>query len=143
MQSDLSHWKNQSSFELLSLDNILKNWHYPKNEKCHVWSKLLDLAIQFLHDCYLQWKRYSKSFILISCTFATFPALEIKKLVVVDKILWRFGIILHIWLINHFFIYFMQWLAFYTKWLKFCTRKFRIQYVCIDSKTIHQRIIFH
>ena len=37
-----------------------------------------------------------KIFILNSCTLSIFPALEIKKLVFVGKILWLFDIILHI-----------------------------------------------
>ena len=46
---------------------------------------------------------YSKCFTLNSCTFSIFHALEIKKLVLVGKILWRFDIILHIWLIHFLF----------------------------------------
>ena len=50
---DLSNWKNQSSFEVLSLVNILMNGHCLKNVKDHVQWKLLHVAIQFLHDCHL------------------------------------------------------------------------------------------
>ena len=62
--------------------------------------KLLYGVIQFLHDRHLQWNCYSKSLILNSCTLSIFPALEIKKLVLLGKMLWRFNIIFHIWLIN-------------------------------------------
>ena len=44
---------------------------------------------------------YSKNVILNSCTFSIFPALEIKKLV--GKILQRFDIISHIWIIHLLF----------------------------------------
>ena len=51
---DLSNWKNQSSFDVLSLDNILSNGYCLKNAKVHVHWKLLHVAIPFLHDCDLQ-----------------------------------------------------------------------------------------
>ena len=100
---DLSNWKNKSSFEILSLDDILINEHYPENVKYHFCWKLLLVAVLFLRDCHLQWNSYSKSFILNSRTLSIFPALEKKKLVFVGKILWRFNIMLHLWLINLFF----------------------------------------
>ena len=50
---DLSNWKNQSTFEVFSLDNVLRNWHCLKNAKDHVQLKLLPVAIQFLHECHL------------------------------------------------------------------------------------------
>ena len=62
-----------------------------------------DFAIQFLHDCHLQWSSYLKSFSLNSCTFPIFSALDIKKLVLVGKILWRFNKALHLWLIYFLF----------------------------------------
>ena len=105
---DLSNWRNKNSFEMLSLDNILMNGHYLKNVKYHVCKKLIHVAIQFLHDCHLRWSGYLKSFIF---NFFSFPALEIKKLVFVDKILWRFDIILQIWLIHLFFMKY-SWLIF-------------------------------
>ena len=40
---------------------------------------------------------------LNSPTLSIFPALEIKKLALVGKILWRFDIIWHIWLIHLIF----------------------------------------
>ena len=92
--SDLSNWKNKSSFEILSLNNILINGHYLKNIKHHVCWKLLHTAIKFLHDCHLQWNSYSQSFILSSSTLSIFPALEIMKLVFLGKILRRFDVTL-------------------------------------------------
>ena len=103
-QFGLSNWKNKNSFEILSVDNILINGHYFENVKYHVCWKLLLVAIQFLYDCHLQWNSYSKSFIFNCCTISVFPALEIKKLVFIGKIFWRFDIIWHIWLIHSFFI---------------------------------------
>ena len=40
----LSNWKNKSSFEILSLDNILINGHYLENVIYHVRWKLLHLG---------------------------------------------------------------------------------------------------
>ena len=53
--------------------------------------------------CHLQWNSYSKSLILNFRTLSIFPAPEIKKVVIVGKILWSFETILHIWLIYLFF----------------------------------------
>ena len=50
---DLSNWKNKSSVEILSLDNILINGHYLENVKYNVRCNLLHAATQFLHDCHL------------------------------------------------------------------------------------------
>ena len=41
----LCNWMNQSNFELLSLENILINGHYPKNTKQRFGWKLLYLRI--------------------------------------------------------------------------------------------------
>ena len=49
-------------------------------EQYYVRWKLVYGAIQFLHDCYLQWSSYSENFILNFCTPSNFPDLEIKKL---------------------------------------------------------------
>ena len=46
---------------------------------------------------------YAKSLILKFCTLSIFPALGIEKVVFVNKMLWRFNIILHIKLNNLFF----------------------------------------
>ena len=64
-------------------------------EQYYVRWKLVYGAKQFLHDCYLQWNSYSKSFIFNFCTFSNFPALEIKKIALVGKILWRFDIMVN------------------------------------------------
>ena len=77
-------------------------WTYLKNAKYHIRWKLLHAAIYFFHDCHLQWNNHSKKFILNSWTLSNFPALEIKKLVFVGEMLWRFDIVLHIWLIYLF-----------------------------------------
>ena len=74
-----------------------------KNTKYHVQCKLLDVAIQFLHNCHLQWNSYSKSFILNSCTFSIFPAFEKKNFAFVGKILGCFKIILH-YTVNSFVV---------------------------------------
>ena len=140
---DLSNWNNNSSFEILSLDNIFINGHYLKNVECHVHWKLQHVAIQYLHDCHLQWNSYSKSFNLNSCTLSIFPAPEIKKLFV-GKILRRFDTVLHIWLIHLYFsLDIPVMIKFHTKWLKFCTRKCLMQYICIDSMMVHQGKITH
>ena len=78
---DLTNQKNKSSFEILSLNNILINRHCLENVKIHVCWKimLLYIVILFLHECHLQWNTYSKGFILNFCTLSTFPALEVKK----------------------------------------------------------------
>ena len=94
-QFDLRNSKVKSTFEVLSLDNILIKWHYLKNVRYQVWWKLLGVAAQFLLDCYLQWNGYSEKFTLNSCTFS--------KLVPVGEILWRFGMILLVWLIHFLF----------------------------------------
>ena len=98
---DLSNWKNLRSLAILLLDNILINGYSPKRAEYHVRWKLVHLGIQFLY-CHLEWNSYSKSFIFNSCTLSFFPVLEIKKLAFVGKILWRFDIIFHIWLIHLF-----------------------------------------
>ena len=46
---------------------------------------------------------YAKGLILKFCTLSIFPALGIQKVVFVNKMLWRFDIILHIKLNNLFF----------------------------------------
>ena len=61
-QFDLRNSKVKSTFEVLSLDNILIKWHYLKNVRYQVWWKLLGVAAQFLLDCYLQWNGYSEKF---------------------------------------------------------------------------------
>ena len=61
-----------------------------ENAKYHARWKQLHVTIQFLHGCHLLWSSYSKSLISNSCTFSIFPALEMKKLVLLGKILWRF-----------------------------------------------------
>ena len=62
--------------------------------------KLPHVAIQFLHDYHLEWKNFLKSFILNSCTLSIFPTLEIKKLVFVGKMLWRFNITFIAYMVN-------------------------------------------
>ena len=57
----------------------------------------------FLYDCHPQWNSYSKNFILNSRKPSIFPALDIKKLDIVGKTLWRLNIILDICLIYLFF----------------------------------------
>ena len=76
-----------------SMDNYLKNAKY-----CLRW-RLHYVIIEYLYDCYPHWNSYSKSFIFNSCTLLIFPALEMKRLVLVGKILWRFDTLLYIWLI--------------------------------------------
>ena len=100
---DLSNWKNKSSFKVLLQDNILIIEHYVKKFKHHIWWKLLYITIPFLYDCHIQWNRHLKSLILNSCVLSTFPALEIKKPVLVHKIIWGFYIILHMLLIQLLF----------------------------------------
>ena len=75
-------------FEILSLYNILINWHYLKKGKYHVRWKLINVAIQFLYDYHLKWNSYSKSFILNSWTLSVFSTPGMKKLVLFNKILW-------------------------------------------------------
>ena len=94
---DLCNWMNHSSFEVILLDDLLINGHYLKNTKLRFRWKLLYLGIWFSYDCHPQWINFSKTFILNSGTPSKFPALDIKKLAIVSKILWRFDIILHIW----------------------------------------------
>ena len=111
-------------FEVLLLDNILINGHFLKNAKYHVRWKLLHVTMEFVHDSHLKWNSYLKCFILNYWTLSIVPALEIKKPIFVDKILWHFDIILHILLIHLLFHkIFLQWLKLYTKWLKFYTSK--------------------
>ena len=57
-----------------------------------------------LHSCHLRWNSYLKSLILNSCTFSIFPALEIKKLVLAGKLMWRFDKVFHIWLKHLLFV---------------------------------------
>ena len=114
---DLSNWKNQSSFEVLSLD-ILINGHYLKKNKisCLVKTTIYE-ATQFLYDCHLHWNNYSKSFILNSCTLSIFPALEIRKLIVTFR-----HSIVH--MVNLFVLLSISQLTFHMKLLKFYTRKY-------------------
>ena len=63
----------------------------------------MKVAVQLLHDCHLQWNSCSKNVILNSCTLSIFPALEIRKLVLVGKLLRRSDWLL-IQLIYLFFI---------------------------------------
>ena len=46
-------WVIESSFEVLSLDNILINRHCLINAKDHIWWKLLHFAMQLLHNWHL------------------------------------------------------------------------------------------
>ena len=85
------------------LDNVLINWDYLKNTKQRFRWKLLYARVWFLYDWHPHWNSCSKNFILNSRTVSIFPALDIKKLAIVGKILWRFDIILHMWLIHLLF----------------------------------------
>ena len=100
---DLSSWNNWNSFEVLSLDNILY---------MDIISKMQNII--FGENCYMQPYIFfmtaicnetttRKNFILNSWTLSNFPALEIKKLVSVGEMLWRFDIVLHIWLYLYLF----------------------------------------
>ena len=100
---DSGDWMNQNSVEVLLMDNVLINGHYLKNTKQHFSWKLLYVRIWFWYDCHPLLNSSSKIFILNSRTLSIFPALEIKKLALVGKILWCFDIIFHILLINSLF----------------------------------------
>ena len=57
----------------------------------------------FIENWAYKWKSYSKKVILNSRTISIFPAIEVKKLVLLGKILRHFNIILHIWLVQLLF----------------------------------------
>ena len=103
--SDLYSSMNQSSFGVILLDNVLINADHLKKYKIafsletavckdmiFIWltpamKQLLEKhCFEFLHT------------LNFSCTWR-----NIKKLVVVGKLLWRFDNILHIWLIHLLF----------------------------------------
>ena len=88
---DLCNWMNQSSFEVILIDNVLINGHCLKNTNEQFRWKLLYVRIWFLYGCHPQWSSYSKNFILKSGTPSNFIALAIKKLAIVGKILWPSG----------------------------------------------------
>ena len=101
---DLSNWMSQSSFEVLSLKDILINEHYLKNTK---YGKCLLKATTCKHMIFIiqcqSWLRTcSKDFVSNSCTLSALVALEKKILVFVGKVFLRFNMILHIWLIVFF-----------------------------------------
>ena len=58
-----------------------------------IWSRLLKKSLMETFSVSKMQK------IMLGENYYIFPALKIKKLVLVGKILWRFNIILHIWLI--------------------------------------------
>ena len=62
---DVSHWANQISFEVLSLDNNLINGDYVENAKYVRW-ELKYISIWFLFDCCPQWSNYSKNFWILA-----------------------------------------------------------------------------
>ena len=70
----LCNGMNQSSFEVILLDNVLINGHYLKNTNWCFRSKLLYARIWFLYDCLPQWSRYSKNVSFNSRMPSIFPA---------------------------------------------------------------------
>ena len=99
---DLHNWMNQSSFEVTLLDNLLIKWHFKKYKitfslKTAVFRNMIFWWLspsvnQLLKKLYFELP-YPLNF---SCTW--------HKEASYCKILWRFDIILHIWLINLSFI---------------------------------------
>ena len=85
-----------------SLDNNLTSGPSLKNTKDHVWWKLLHVAIKYLYACHLQ-TAIHEVLHWIPARFQFLFVFEIKRLVFVGKILWRFDIIIHIRLIHFFF----------------------------------------
>ena len=129
---------NYSNNNLLTLDvkqlnKIMKLYYFYTLKHCRIATVKLRCVMEYpglkssyreksqvLHGCHLRWNSYSKNLILNSCTLSIFPGLEIKKLVLVGKLLWRFDVVFHIWLMHLFFLVMIN---IYTKWSKFCTRK--------------------